>query len=264
MNATKYYFIAKTNFKNSFAYVADAVFSALFIALIIFIFSNIWGVIFRETGSALINGFSLPAMLWYMVVTEAILTSQGKIIVEIGDEVISGEIANQLNKPYNYLFYKYFSTIGSSLATFAISILIGGAVALVMVGPIEINPIFLPFILLSCLLGVTLHFALMSILGILALWVEEANPLDWLYQKLVLVIGGTLAPLDIFPAWLSFFCYILPFSAITYYPAKLFVQFSFEEFFRVTIIQIAWIIAAIITAQILFSILSKRVSINGG
>jgi len=264
MNAVKYFFIAKTNLKNSFAYITDSVFSALFIALIIFIFSNIWGVIFRASASSEINGFTLPAMIWYMVITEAILTSQGKIIVEIGDEVIKGEIANHLNKPYNYLLYKYFSTIGSSLSTFLISVLVGGFVALIMVGPVQINPIIIPFITISCLLGVTLHFSLMSILGILALWVEDANPLDWLYQKLVLVIGGTLAPLEIFPSWLASISFILPFSAITYYPAKLFVQFGFDEFLRITIIQCGWIIASFIFAQLLYKVLSKRVSINGG
>ncbi|MFA6269124.1 MAG: ABC-2 family transporter protein [archaeon] len=264
MSISKYYFITKTNFKNSFAYFYDSLFSAIFIALIVFVFANIWTVVFRANPTGVINGFTLQSMVWYLVVTEAILTSQGRIIIQIGNEMITGEIANYLNKPYNYLFYKYFSTIGSSITTFLITILVGGLTAFIFVGPVQINPIILPLIAISCLLGITLHFTLMSVLGIFALWIEDAHSLAWLYQKVVLVIGGTLAPLDIFPAWLSAICLVLPFSFITYYPAKLFVLFNLNEFIQVTIIQIAWIVGAIIFAQILFKVISKRVSINGG
>lgn len=203
-------------------------------------------------------------MIWYLVLTESIVTSQGKIIIEIGKEVINGDIANYLNKPYHYLFYKYSSTIGSTIANFSLTLLITGLVATLLVGPITINPLNIPLILSSCLLGITLHFSMMATLGIFTLWIEDSRSLDFLYQKLIFVAGGMLAPLDIFPTWFANITLILPFSYAVYAPAMLFVNFNIERFVETILIQIFWIIITSSIALILFKFLLRRVSINGG
>jgi ABC-2 type transport system permease protein len=264
MELLKYYHISKINFKNNFVYFKDSIASALFVSIIIFIFSNIWRVVFNTTQTELINGFTYPMMIWYLVLTESIILSQGKIIIEIGKEVISGEIANYLNKPYNYIFYKYASTIGASLFNFSLTFLIAGLTATLLVGPININLFNLPFILISCILGITLHFSMMATLGIFSLWMEDSRSLDFLYQKIIFVAGGMLAPLDIFPNWFANIALVLPFSYAVYSPAMLFINFSLERFVETISIQIFWIIFTIIIALVLFKFLLRRVSINGG
>ena len=264
MELLKYYHIAKINFKNSFVYIPDSIASALFVAFIIFIFSNIWKVVFNTTASQIINGFSYPMLIWYLVLTESITISQGKIITEIGGEMISGEIANYLNKPYNYILYKYASTIGASSANFIITLLIAATTAFFLVGPIEFEILNLPFILIASFLGITLHFTLMASLGIISLWLEDSRSLDFLYNKIVFVAGGMLVPLDIFPSWFFNICILLPFSYAVYAPAMLLVKFSFAKFIETILIQIFWIILACVFAIVLFKILTKRVSINGG
>jgi ABC-2 type transport system permease protein len=264
MNGFKYYHISKINFKNNFAYFKDSIASALFVSVIIFIFSNIWRVVFNATQTELINGFTYPMMIWYLVLTESIIISQGRIIIEIGKEVISGEIANYLNKPYNYIFYKYASTIGASISNFLLTFIIAGLTATLLVGPISINPLNLPLILTSCLIGITLHFSMMTTLGIFTLWMEDSRSLDFLYQKIIFVAGGMLAPLDIFPTWFTNIALILPFSYAVYAPAMLFVNFSIGKFIEISLIQTFWILITISVALVLFKFLSRRVSINGG
>jgi len=264
MELLKYYYISKINFKNSFVYVADSFAASLFIAFITFIFVNIWSVVFNASGSEIINGFTLPMMIWYLVMTESIITSQGKITIQIGQEIIRGDIANYLNKPYNYLVYKYASTIGASVTSFFITMFCAGAVALIMIGPLNFDFTIIPFIIITAFLGITLHFTMMSTLGVLALWLEDSRALDFLYQKILFVAGGMLVPLDVFPLWFSSICVLLPFSYAAYYPAVLFVRFSFELFIQTILIQLFWIIVTSLIALVLFNILSKRVSINGG
>lgn len=264
MEILKYYSISKINFKNSFVYLADSVASALFVAFIIFVFANIWRVVFASTGTNIISGFTYPMMIWYLVLTEAITISQGKIITEIGKEMISGEIANYLNKPYNYIFYKYSSTIGTSISTFFLILIIAGITALIFAGPIEFDWANLIFVLIASFLGITLHFTLMATLGILCLWLEDSRSLNFLYQKIIFVAGGMLVPLDIFPTWFSSICFLLPFSYAVYAPAVLFVKFSFDNFVQTVAIQLFWIIVTCIIAMLIFQVLSRRVSINGG
>ena len=104
----------------------------------------------------------------------------------------------------------------------------------------------------------------MAFFSIFSFWLEDAKSIHFIYQKLVFVLGGMLLPLDIFPQWLENISKSLPFSYIAYYPAKLWVKFSTEAFFSVILWQFIWIVIGIISIYLLFRLVSKKLSINGG
>jgi hypothetical protein len=55
----KYYYIAKINFINNFVYITETLAKSAFIAIILFILSQLWIVAFSTTNS--INGFTLTS-----------------------------------------------------------------------------------------------------------------------------------------------------------------------------------------------------------
>ncbi|MGV8086439.1 MAG: ABC transporter permease [Candidatus Woesearchaeota archaeon] len=258
----KYLHIAKTNLFNSTIYLKDLVWSSAFIVVIIFILANLWKVIFGT--NEYIAGFTLVMMIWYVVMTESIVTSQSRVLEEIGDEVINGNIANYLTKPYNYIMYKYAYNFGRAILKFTITFVMCAVVAYLMIGPLNINIIHIPFILLIVMLAITLDFIIMSFIGIFAFWFEDSKALAFIYSKIVFTIGGMLVPLEIFPLWLYNISIKLPFSYIAYYPAKLFVNFTFQSFLQVLLVQIVWIIIFGLLALITYNKLIKKLSINGG
>lgn len=262
MGIAKYYHIAETNFLNSFVYFTDTIASSLFIGLVVFVFTRLWGVIYD--GNAPIEGFTIVMMLWYFVMTESITTSHGKVLEEIGNEVINGEIANHLSKPYNYIAYKYSMTIGKSLFKFFLTFLVGSAVLLIFLRPMEIALYSIPFIAIVILLAITLHFAMIAFLGVFAFWFEDAKALHFIYQKVIFSIGGMFLPLDFFPAWLGKISAALPFSYVAYHPAKLFVDFNWPDFIRVLIMESWWILFFAVLIWILYSLYTRRLSVNGG
>ncbi len=262
---SKYKEIAKINFKNSFVYIWDSLIGkSAFIALIIFIFSQIWITIFALKAVNTIEGFTLSMMVWYIVIAEAIVTSLGRIMITIGEEIKSGEIANYLNKPYNYVLYKYALTIGRGLFAFLLTFIVAGIVAYLTVGLPVIKLYIIPFVLVICFLAITLNYILMSIFGLFAFWIEETSGLYFIYQKFVFTVGGMLVPLEIFPLWLAKIGLILPFSYIAYHPAKLFVMFDFIYFIKILVIQLAWIVVFLSISLFIYAKISKKVSINGG
>jgi ABC-2 type transport system permease protein len=105
---------------------------------------------------------------------------------------------------------------------------------------------------------------IMAFLGVFAFWLEDAKGLEFLYSKIVFTLGGMLVPLEIFPQWLHTICIYMPFSYIAYYPAKLFVGFTFAMFFKVLLFELVWIVAFIILTAIAYKLCIRRVSINGG
>ncbi|MGV8171217.1 MAG: ABC transporter permease [Candidatus Woesearchaeota archaeon] len=258
----KYVCIARTNLINNLAYLQDTIWSSAFIALIIFIFVNLWTVVFGT--SQYIEGFTIVMMLWYLVMTESIVTSQTKVLEDIGDEIVTGNIANYLSKPYNYILYKYAFSIGKSILKFFITFVIGGLIVYIMLGPIHVVYWSIPLILLIVFLAITLNFIIMAFLGIFALWIEDTRSLAFIYSKIVFTIGGMLVPLEIFPQWLYNISINLPFSYIAYHPARLFVNFNINTFFNVLLMEICWITAFIIITTIAYKVCMKNVSINGG
>lgn len=262
MTVTKYFSIGKINFINSFTYTLDIFAHSLFIGLILFIFISLWKVVF--SGKTIIDGFTINMMVWYVVMTESIITSQRHIVEEIGNEIKSGEIANYLNKPYNYVLYKYFSSIGSSVFRFFLTFVVAGIVVIIFLGGIKVSVASIPFILLSAFLAITLQFFISAFIGLFAFWFEDSKGMDFIYQKIVFTIGGMLMPLDIFPFWLQKISKVLPFSYTAYHPAKLFVNFEWQRFFSVIKYQLMWVVIFCILIALLYRICVRRVSVNGG
>ena len=131
-------------------------------------------------------------------------------------------------------------------------------------GGFEVNWIYLPLVILAVILALTLHFLIMAFLGIFAFWFGDAKSLNFVYSKIVFIIGGMLLPLEIFPDWLANISRALPFSYIAYYPAKLFVAFDWHFFMQTITRQLMWILITIILITVAYKIFVRRISINGG
>ncbi len=263
MGFTKYWEVGKIGFFNSFVYMMDLLARAAFIGLIIFIFVQLWKAVYSG-GSGTIEGFTLAMMIWYLVMTESIVTSPGRILEQIGEEVRSGDIAQKINKPYNYILFNYASSMGKTLLAFTTTFIFGSLITFLMVGGFSLQLHHLPFILITVFLGLTLHFLFMALLGIFAFWLEDAHAMHFIYQKVVFILGGMLLPLEIFPSWLENISKVLPFSYIAYHPAKLWVMFRWINLWPVLIGQLIWIALIIAGITIIYNICIRRLSVNGG
>ncbi len=261
MTWTKYYEIWKINLVNNLMYMADFVSFAVFILIILFIFVQLWQAIYAT--KPLIEGFTMPMMIWYLLMTESIVTSQS-IIKEISKEIKSGDIAYTLNKPYNIIGYHFAKSLSQFMIGFTITFSIGLILVYSLVGGINISLVSLPFIALAVIFAFSINFLLSAALGLTSFWLEETSGIRFLYEKSVFTIGGMLAPLEIFPRWLSTISAKLPFSYIAYHPAKLFVMFSKEAFIKTVIGQIVYIAGAVIVVAIIYKIAIRKVNIHGG
>jgi len=263
MTLTKYYYIWKINLLNTINYAGDLFAGTGFVILILFIFTNLWQAIY--TPGQIIAGYTIVMMMWYMVMTEAIVTaSPSNILEEIGEEIRSGEIANYLNKPYHYIPYKIATSLGPALFKFTSTLILGVIIVSVLLGTLKINLLTLPLTLISAILGIILSITMMSFLGMFAFWFEDSKSLYLIYQKTIFILGGMLIPLELYPVWLKGILHILPFSSAAYAPAKLFVNFTMTGFGKTIIMQTIWITIFVILTYIIYKIGEKRVSINGG
>ncbi len=255
--------IFKVSVQNQLAYLSGFVSGFVFYAFVIFIFINLWKVIYAGRGT--ISGFSYQQVIWYCIITEMIVMSAGGgIFADVSGDIKNGNIGYYLNKPYNYLFYNFANSMGAVALKLAINAAIGISMGLLLVGRLEsFKLIYLPLIVPGVFFGIFLNFLLFSSVGLLAFWFEENSAFFWVVQK-TLFMGGLFFPLDMMPDWLKNLALLLPFSYVTYAPAKLFTAFNLGDFAWMTGVQGLYIGVLLFVNLLVYRKGVKAVNVNGG
>ncbi len=259
----KYLAILKINLLNSLAYPAELLTRALVIVLFMWIFFQLWRVTFAAAGTEAIHGLTLRDTMWYLLLAETLELGRPRLARLISQQVKDGSIAYLLNKPYHFLFYQLASGLGDSLPRMGMLFLLGGVVVWALAGPPPAIAHWPPAFL--ALAGAwLLHFCFNALIGLAAFLAEEVAPFEWIYQKMVFILGGMLIPLDFYPAWLQTVCRSLPFAYMMYGPARLFVRPETTVFVQTLLGQILWLAVLGGGLALAFGSGMRRLAINGG
>ncbi len=260
----KYGAVLRMSVANNIAYAGETVLRGLFLILLIYVFVQLWHTTYGVLGVPTLGGFDVAHMVWYFAFAEAIIMSSPRSWGKIDREVKSGDLAYRLNKPYSYLGYLAAEDTGERLVRFVLNLAIGSVICLLLVGPIPISP---PALLttLPLLAGAwALDFLGSCLVGLLAFWVEDTFAFTFIYNRLVLLLGGTLLPLNLFPEPIRGVVEWLPFGAMVYGPARNLVLFD-PVFFGAMCIRQAVTIAVLLTfAGLVFRAGTRQVNLNGG
>src|SRR5690242_18671741 len=101
-SAARYGWIGYTAARSNMAYRGEVLLRSSFLAVILYIFMRLWIVVYSESKDGRIAGLSLPQMLWYLVITEAVFMSAPRIWAEVDQDVRTGRLAVQLIRPLSY------------------------------------------------------------------------------------------------------------------------------------------------------------------
>lgn len=262
--AAKYLEVFKISVINQLAYIYDVFVGSFFMLVVMYVFVQLWRTTFAVTGQRTIDGFDLGQVLWYLVVTESMVSSVPRLTRKLDTEVKSGDVAYSLNKPYNYILFHYAGFLGEWTVKFGVNFLLGAAIVGSAVGPLPFLPLAWLGQVLAILGGITLFFLNMASLGLLAFWVEDASALYLIYERSLWILGGMLIPLDFFPpAWRAVAEW-LPFNHILYGPARTLAHFQPARFWSLLWHQAAWIIFFTVLVSLLYRAGVRRLNVNGG
>lgn len=261
--ARKYVEVGLTAVRSAWAYVWNQLLSTLFLMVVLYVFVQLWRVTFAAEG-AVIDGYTLPEMIWYLVATEAIILSFPRVHVVLEQEVKGGDLALRLSKPYAYLGFHYATFLGEALVKLAVMLLVGGATARLMVGPIPFRWEAFPVLLLLYLTTHALNFFYIAAVGLLAFWVEEVIGLHLLFDKLKWILGGMLIPVQLYPEAVRRLVGWLPFRHMIGGPAELFVHFSWGGAADLLLHQALWLVVFGLVCAGIYRLGVRRVDLNGG
>lgn len=261
----KYLYIYKATLIENLTYIPNILLGFVNFIVMMFVFLNLWEYMYSDS-SQIINGYTMEQMIWYVLITETLWfgTRNKTLMKQINQDIKSGNIAYNINKPYNYVFYiiaKHLGEITIKIIAFSI---IGIIMGLVFVGTIpNFNMANLPLIIITILLGILINSVLRIAISLISFWIEDSTPFHWVYDKLILVVG-TLFPIEMFPMFIRPILQCTPIFVVTYGPAKLLIDFIMSKFIQVLVAQAIYLIITIAVVLILYKKGAKKLNVNGG
>lgn len=150
----KYWYIYKATLIENLSYISSIFISFLNFFVMMFLFINLWQYIYSDS-SQIINGYTIEQMIWYVLITEILwFGGRNKILTrEISQDIKTGNIAYNINKPYNYCFYIMAKHLGEITIRLILFVIVGIIIGLIFVGPIQnFNFINIPFMAITFIL----------------------------------------------------------------------------------------------------------------
>lgn len=263
----KYLNIFSTSLRQESKTFTNALTSSVSFVVIIYIFKQLWQFIYGgQGGGTLINGYTLEMMIWYMIMAEIFMYAVNArgVTRTFSNDIKSGKIAYQLNKPYNYYFYQVSSSLGECMWKLAFLLPTAVVIGLLLLGPISGFEVIHLLPLAACLiLGVVLTCLIYGAVGLLAFWIEEASPFTWIIQKFQMLFGLFFPP-EFFPLWLQPAINYSPVYAMMSGPCKLLANFSWELFEKVLVSQVVWTVVFVSLGLVVYKLGSRKVNVHGG
>jgi ABC-2 type transport system permease protein len=246
------------------AYIGEILIRSSFLVLILYVFTQLWEATGASVNVQASTGYSVVQLIWYLAFTEAMALSVSLRYEEVDQEVRSGDIAYRLARPMPYPAFHLGVHLGDRLLRFAICLVVGVLVALLVAGPLALSPFSVLAALVAAVAGFCVDWIWMFSLSLLAFWIEDTQGLQLLYRRAVMLLGGMLVPLEAYPDWLASIARALPFRLIMYEPARLFVAPSPAGLGRLLLWQAVFALAGLLPLLLVYRAGLKRVSAQGG
>lgn len=259
----KYLYIFKYTFINELSYFSKVVFRVVSYFLHIFVFYNVWKYIYEDNNT--IGGFSMNQMMWYLIIAELFMMGVSRVAKERPiQEIKSGSITYIMTKPYSYVGYIFVSYLAEGFVRLIIMIPTSILFGYIFVGSLEsFEAKYFLFMLISFILAYSINGLIQLLISLFAFFIEDATPLHWLYNKLILIFG-VFFPIDIMPSILQGILKYTPAYVITYGPTKLIVDFDLFTATKILIAQVIYLIVVLILVNMIYRKGVKKLNVNGG
>ena len=225
----------------------------------------LYGYVFK-LNDGVINGTTFLFAVWsiFFYFSFSVLRLRD-ISGEIMRDIQTGNIEVLFSKPISYLSYRMWWQVGSGIYSFVI-ITIFATLALIFIMGLPSTmtmSIFIPTLILTFICGAILSLFLYSIVGLLSFWLEDINPVFWIVDKAVMILGGSYLPVALFPAFMFKIALWSPFGASQFVTHTVYETWQIN-WYQLVGIQLFWIVLLGLVVYFMFERAKQKVSVNGG
>jgi ABC-2 type transport system permease protein len=188
---------------------------------------------------------------------------------QINNDIREGAMAMRLLRPVHPLW----SYLCESLAAIPVRALISVPISVGLLYAIEgdsgralaRSPGLVSLFVLSLALAFAIAFCISSMMGALALYLESALGLWWLWIGFYALLSGYLVPLSLFPRWLQHVARLTPFPSLQAVPVEILLgRHDVATAMQLIATQAAWLVGSLGVLLLVWSNAQKRFAAYGG
>lgn len=218
MNLSASMTIFSMSFKQSARRYPEALTRSLFYLIILYIFSKIW----QHTKGLHFSGVvSQDNLVWYLSVTELTLLSLPLVHLTVNRDIRTGDFSTWLTKPYSYHSFQAFYAAGEYTFRFIVLAILGCSFCYLITRTLPVSVFQLFLTILVVYVAGLLHLRFLTLIGLSAVWIQDSNPIYWLWQRMAIVFGGVFIPIFLYPEYINAWFELTPFAALIANPASL-------------------------------------------
>jgi ABC-2 type transport system permease protein len=213
-----------------------------------------------------IRGLSYQGAMWSLGLYFLLLGIQTRRICKVmAKDIRSGNVELKINKPINYLVFKISEYLGQIILDFIVIIIVTLCILILSVGLPNYDYTFIWAlkVFLLFVFGITISILISVLIGILAFWVENIDPIYWVIDKGLMIFGGSYLPVAFFPPLIREMAEVLPFSAPVFVNQLFYDNFRTNSY-KLLVVQVFWIVVLFFMTKLLFNKALKHLSVNGG
>ena len=264
VSARKYLRAFRVSAAQQLAYPGELLARAAVLATMMFVLCSLWRVTYAATSQSHLAGFSARQLLCYLAITESIAMSRPRLSQRLDEEIRSGDVALAMSRPYHFVLFRSAQALGERLTRFAFNLPVALSVVLAFAGVsgFSLGPVLVALPLMAC--AFLLDFLLAFCIQLLAFWTEDVTALMFMYDRLLLLLGGVLLPVALLPDALAAAARLLPFATIIARPAAAAVGAGGASGDILGLLPIVWLAAAGVLVLRLYRSGMRRLTTNGG
>jgi ABC-2 type transport system permease protein len=232
-----------------------------FLAVMLGVFSALWRAV-AEAGMPIAQ--RPESLIWYLATTEWVLLSTPQLHFQIEREVRRGDVAYQLLRPLSYGSSWLAQGLGALSVRAPVLAVAAGAAAWAFAGGLpEHSEGFLyaiPFGLVAMLVLLLVY----GNIGLLAFWLGDVAPIQWVVGKLGFVFGGLMLPLELYPDLVQQLARLTPFPSILYGPARFLLGAGRDHALGLALGLVAWSAMLAAVSALSYRRALRTLSVNGG
>lgn len=219
--------------------IIDIAMTLFRVIVLLLLYVNIYKIA-PQVGSVL----SYEAAMWsigaYFI---ALAFSARRMYREMSSLVKSGNIELYVTRPFNLLTFMAARILGTNIVMSLVTVVTLLSFLSIVVGaPPNFSVLSVVSAVLLLIGGLVVETFLAGIVGLLAIWMENSNPIWMILDKFILILGGSYVPVAFFPEILQVIARYSPFGATRFITFVFYPNFA-ESMVSLFVVQLFWIVA---------------------
>jgi ABC-2 type transport system permease protein len=185
---------------------------------------------------------------YYLLLTLMRQLTNVWVIWELDYEIRHGDLSIKLLQPINPIHSYMASHLADKVFRFIVMIPL--ALVAWWIFPTihyDLTPITFALMLVAAVVSFLIRFFIQYTIGLLAFWVSESITLNEIIFALSMMLGGIIAPIDLFPSQVVAIAKYLPFRYMMGFPVEVVMgRLSSWELVSSTLVMFSWLALALV------------------